>query len=191
MTDTNSILMSAILINNILLVQLFGVSALANIANRPSTAVAMAIATTAVITLSAAVNHLVDSWILVPLQLDYLRTLTSILVIATLAQCGALLIEAQRPALYRELGGLLPWLASNTLILAVALQNSLNTLTFSQSVRSGLGAGLGFSLVLILFCAICERLTAADVPRPFRGAAITMISAGLMSMAFMGLSGLV
>ena len=191
MTDTNSILMSAILINNILLVQLFGVSALANIANRPSTAVAMAIATTAVITLSAAVNHLVDSWILVPLQLGYLRTLTSILVIATLAQCGALLIEAQRPSLYRELGGLLPWLASNTLILAVALQNSLNTLTFSQSVRSGLGAGIGFSLVLILFCAICERLTAADVPRPFRGAAITMISAGLMSMAFMGLSGLV
>jgi electron transport complex protein RnfA len=190
MTDTNSILMSAILINNILLVQLFGVSAFAKIANRPSTAVAMAIATTAVVTLSAAVNHLVDTWILVPLQLGYLRTLTSILVIATLAQCGALLIEAQRPALYRELGGLLPCLASNTLILAVALQNSLNTLTFSQSVRSGLGAGLGFSLVLILFCATCERLTAADVPRPFRGAAITMISAGLMSMAFMGLSGL-
>ena len=112
-------------------------------------------------------------------------------MIATLAQCGALLIETQRPSFYRELGGLLPWLASNTLILAVALQNSLNTLTLSQSVRSGLGAGLGFSLVLILFCAICERLAAADVPRPFRGAAITMISAGLMSMAFMGLSGLV
>ena len=108
-----------------------------------------------------------------------------------LRQGGSLVIEAHRPARYRELGGLLPCLASNTLILAVALQNSLNTLTFSQSVRSGLGAGIGFSLVLILFCAICERLTAADVPRPFRGAAITMISAGLMSMAFMGLSGLV
>ena len=85
----------------------------------------------------------------------------------------------------------MPFLASNTLILAVALQNSAADLSFIHSTLAGLAAGLGYALVLVLFAAVCERLVAADVPRPFQGAAITLISAGLMSMAFMGLSGIV
>ena len=191
MSEFSSVLMGAILINNVMLLQLLGVSAFLKIARTPSASIGMAIATTIAVTLTSMVNHIIDHWVLIPLQLSYLRTLTFVLVISTLAQSATQFVEARRPPLYLALTGLMPFLASNTLILAVALQNSAADLSFIHSTLAGLAAGLGYALVLVLFAAVCERLVAADVPRPFQGAAITLISAGLMSMAFMGLSGIV
>jgi electron transport complex protein RnfA len=129
--------------------------------------------------------------VLEPLGLIYLRTIAFILVIAAVVQFTKMFIEKTSPLLYRVLGVFLPLITTNCAVLGVALQNTSKDLNFVQSSLYGFGAGAGFSLVLILFSAMRERLAAADVPESFKGAAIAMITAGLMSLAFMGFSGLV
>jgi len=144
-----------------------------------------------VLTLTAMASYIVNAIVLEPLGLIYLRTIAFILVIAAVVQFTKMFIEKTSPLLYRVLGVFLPLITTNCAVLGVALQNTSKDLNFTQSSLYGFGAGVGFSLVLILFSAMRERLAAADVPESFKGAAIAMITAGLMSLAFMGFSGLV
>jgi electron transport complex protein RnfA len=151
----------------------------------------MALATTFVLTLSSVCSYLVNEYLLAPLGLEYLRTITFILVIAVVVQFTEMVVHKTSPLLYQVLGIFLPLITTNCAVLGVALLNVQQQHGFLQSAVYGFGASVGFSMVLILFAAMRERITVADVPEAFRGPAIALITAGLMSMAFMGFSGLV
>ena len=185
------ILISAILVNNFVLVQFLGLCPFMGVSNKLESAIGMSAATTFVLTLASIASYLVNAILLKPLGLEYLRTIAFIMVIAAVVQFTRLFIEKASPLLYRTLGVFLPLITTNCAVLGVALQNTVKAHSFFQSALYGFGAAAGFSLVLVLFTAMRERLTAADVPTPFRGAAIAMITAGLMSLAFMGFGGLV
>jgi electron transport complex protein RnfA len=161
------------------------------VSNKLETAIGMASATTFVLTLASICSYLVYTYVLEPLSLTYLKTISFILVIAVVVQFAKMFIEKTSPLLYRVLGVFLPLITTNCAVLGVALLNTTKAHNFFQSAIYGFGAALGFSLVLILFSAMRERLGAADVPIPFKGAAIGMITAGLMSLAFMGFAGLI
>lgn len=151
----------------------------------------MALATTFVLTLSSICSYLVHAYLLAPLGLEYLRTLSFILVIAVVVQFTEMVVYKTSPLLYRVLGIFLPLITTNCAVLGVALLNIQNQNTLLQSAVYGFGAAVGFSLIMVLFAAMRERLAVADVPAPFQGAAIALVTAGLMSLAFMGFSGLV
>ncbi len=151
----------------------------------------MGLATTFVMTLASICAWLIDTWILIPLNLIYLRTPAFILVIAVVVQFTEMVVRKTSPVLYRLLGIFLPLITTNCAVLGVALLNINLGHNFLQSALYGFSAAVGFSLVMVLFAAIRERLAVADVPAPFRGNAIALITAGLMSLAFMGFSGLV
>ncbi len=191
MSDFAVILLSTILVNNFVLVQFLGLCPFMGVSNKLETAIGMGGATTFVLTLASVCSYLVHTYILEPLGLEYMRTIAFILVIAVVVQFAKMFIEKTSPLLYRVLGVFLPLITTNCAVLGVALQNTNKAHNFFESSLYGFGAALGFSLVLILFSAMRERLAAADVPVPFQGAAIGMITAGLMSLAFMGFSGLV
>jgi electron transport complex protein RnfA len=191
MQEFSIILLSTILVNNFVLAQFLGLCPFMGVSNKLETAIGMASATTFVLTLTAISSYLVNTWILIPLGLTYLKTITFIVVIAVVVQFTKMFIEKTSPLLYRVLGVFLPLITTNCAVLGVALQNAAKNRTFMESSVYGFGAALGFSLVLILFSAMRERLAAADVPLPFQGAAIGMITAGLMSLSFMGFAGLV
>ena len=191
MQELAIILLSTVLVNNFVLVQFLGLCPFMGVSNKLETAIGMSGATTFVLTLAAISSHLVNSWLLVPLGLEYLKTISFILVIAVVVQFTKMFIEKTSPLLYRVLGVFLPLITTNCAVLGVALQNTARERTFVESSLYGFGAAVGFSLVLILFAAMRERLAVADVPEPFRGPAIGLITAGLMSLAFMGFSGLV
>jgi len=191
MTELFIILLSTILVNNFVLVQFLGLCPFMGVSNKLETAIGMSGATTFVLTLASICSYLVYRYILEPLDLIYLQTISFILVIAVVVQFAKMFIEKTSPLLYRVLGIFLPLITTNCAVLGVALQNTAKVHSFWQSSIYGFGAGLGFSLVLIFFSAMRERLAAADVPTPFKGAAIGMITAGLMSLAFMGFAGLV
>jgi len=144
-----------------------------------------------VLTLASVTSYLVNEYILLPLDITYLKTMSFILVIAVVVQFTEMVVRKTSPTLYRLLGIFLPLITTNCAVLGVALLNIKEDHTFLQSAVYGFGAAVGFSLVLVLFAALRERLAAADVPTPFKGASIAMITAGLMSMAFMGFTGLV
>jgi H+/Na+-translocating ferredoxin:NAD+ oxidoreductase subunit A len=185
------ILISTILVNNFVLVQFLGLCPFMGVSSKLETAIGMAGATTFVLTLAALSSYMVNTWILIPLNLEYLKTISFILVIAVVVQFTKMFIEKSSPLLYRVLGVFLPLITTNCAVLGVALQNTAKARTLLESTLYGFGAAIGFSMVLILFAAMRERLAVADIPAPFKGAAIGMITAGLMSLAFMGFSGLV
>ena len=191
MTDFAIILLSAILVNNFVLVQFLGLCPFMGVSNKLETAIGMAGATTFVLTLASVSSYLINTWLLEPLNIGFMRTISFILAIAVVVQFSKMFIEKTSPLLYRVLGIFLPLITTNCAVLGVALQNTTKNHGFFESTVFGFGAALGFSLVLILFSAMRERLAVADVPGPFRGAAIGMITAGLMSLAFMGFGGLV
>lgn len=191
MQEFAAIFISTILVNNFVLAQFLGLCPFMGVSNKLETAIGMASATTFVLTLAAISSYLVNTWILVPLGLSYLKTIAFILVIAVVVQFTKMFIEKTSPLLYRVLGVFLPLITTNCAVLGVALQNTAKSRTFMESSLYGFGAALGFSLVLILFSAMRERLAVADIPQPFQGAAIGMITAGLAALAFMGFAGLV
>jgi len=191
MTEFAAILLGTVLVNNFVLVQFLGLCPFMGVSNKLETAIGMAGATTFVLTLASICSYLVYTWVLLPLNLVYLRTITFIMVIAVVVQFAKMFIEKTSPLLYRVLGVFLPLITTNCAVLGVALQNTNKNYNLMQSSLYGFGAALGFSLVLILFSAMRERLAVADVPVPFQGAAIGMITAGLMSLAFMGFAGLI
>lgn len=191
MTEFLLLLVSTVLVNNFVLVKFLGLCPFMGVSGRLETAIGMSMATTFVLTIASVSSYLVQNYILSPLNIEYLRTISFILVIAVVVQFTEMVIRKASPTLYRLLGIFLPLITTNCAVLGVALLNVTEQHSFLESIFYGFGAAVGFSLVLILFAAMRERLTAADVPLPFKGASIAMITAGLMSMAFMGFVGLV
>ena len=185
------LLVGTVLVNNFVLVQFLGLCPFMGVSNKLETAIGMSAATTFVLTLASASSYLTYTWLLVPLDLTYLRTISFILVIAVVVQFTEMVVRKSSPLLHRVLGVYLPLITTNCAVLGVALLNINKAHSFSQSLLYGFGAAIGFSLVLVLFSAMRERLAVADVPQPFQGAAIGMIAAGLASLAFMGFAGLV
>ncbi|PWV60668.1 electron transport complex subunit RsxA [Plasticicumulans acidivorans] len=185
------ILLSTVLVNNFVLVKFLGLCPFMGVSKKVETALGMGMATTFVLTLSSVCTYLVYRYLLAPLGLDYLNTITFILVIAVVVQFTEMVVHKTSPVLYQVLGIYLPLITVNCAVLGVALLNIQAHNGFVESALYGFGAAVGFSLVLVLFAALRERIAAADVPLHFRGPAIALVTAGLMSLAFMGFSGLV
>ncbi len=191
MTEYLLILISTILVNNFVLVKFLGLCPFMSVSRKLETATGMSLATIFVLTLSSVCSYLVNEFLLAPLGLEYLRTIAFILVIAAVVQFTEMVVHKTSPLLYQVLGIFLPLITTNCAVLGVALLNVQAQHSFLQSAVYGFGASVGFSLVLILFSALRERIAVADVPVAFRGPAIALVTAGLMSLAFMGFSGLV
>ena len=191
MAEYAIILISTILVNNIVLVKFLGLCPFMGVSRKLETAIGMGLATTFVLTLSSISSYLVNTYLLAPLGIEFLRTIAFIFVIAVVVQFTELVVHKTSPLLHRILGVFLPLITTNCAVLGVALLNVQEGHDFLESALYGFGAAIGFSLVLVMFAAMRERIAVADVPVPFQGAAIGLITAGLMSMAFMGFSGLV
>jgi len=185
------IVVGTVFVNNIVLVKILGLCPYMGVSRKLETAVGLGAATTFVLTLAAGASNLLHTWVLQPLDLTYLNTLSFIVVIAAIVQFTELFIRKTSPVLYQVLGIYLPLITTNCAVLGIPLLNVQEKHNFIESLFFGLGGALGFWLVLMLFAGIRERLEGADVPKPFRGTAIGMITAGLMSLAFMGFAGLV
>ena len=190
MSDLILILVGTVLVNNFVLVRFLGLCPFMGVSRNLEAAFGMSMATAFVLTLSSAIAYLLHEYVLVPLGLDYLKTISFILVIAASVQFTEIMVRRLSPLLHQVLGIYIPLIATNCAVLGVALLNVREAQGFVQSVFYGFGAAGGFALVLVLFAAIRERLQAADVPRPFRGTAIALMTAGIMSLAFMGFSGM-
>lgn len=191
MTEYILLIISTALINNFVLVKFLGLCPFMGVSKKIETAIGMSLATMFVLTVASISAYLIDTYILTPLSATFLRTLVFILVIAVVVQFTEMVINKTSPTLYRLLGIFLPLITTNCAVLGVVLLNINQAHTLTQSVIYGFGASLGFGLVLVLFAALRERLAAADVPHVFKGASIALITAGLMSLAFMGFTGLV
>ncbi|EMP2042093.1 electron transport complex subunit RsxA [Proteus mirabilis] len=191
MTDYLLLFVGTVLVNNFVLVKFLGLCPFMGVSKKLETAIGMGFATTFVMTIASISSWLMDTFILVPLDLLYLRTLSFILVIAVVVQFTEMVVRKTSPTLYRLLGIFLPLITTNCAVLGVALLNINQSHTFMQSAVYGFGAAVGFFLVMVLFAAIRERLAVANIPAPFKGSSIGLITAGLMSLAFMGFSGLV
>ncbi|HBD23277.1 MAG: electron transport complex subunit RsxA [Pseudomonadales bacterium] len=185
------ILVSTVLVNNFVLVQFLGLCPFMGVSSKLDTAMGMSLATTFVLTLASLCSYLTYTFVLQPLGLEFLRTISFILVIAFVVQFTEMLVHKTSPMLHKVLGIFLPLITTNCAVLGVALLNINKSNGFVESLLYGMGAAIGFSLVLVLFAAMRERINLADVPKPFQGPAIAMISAGIMSLAFMGFTGLV
>lgn len=191
MTEYALILISTVLVNNFVLVKFLGLCPFMGVSRKLETAMGMSLATTFVLTISSVCSYLVNEYLLIPLQIEYLRTISFILVIAAVVQFTEMVVHKTSPLLYQVLGIFLPLITTNCAVLGVALLNTQEHHGFIQSALYGFGAAVGFSMVLILFAAMRERVAVADVPEAFKGNAIALITAGLMSLAFMGFSGLI
>jgi len=191
MTEYLLILISTVLVNNFVLVQFLGLCPFMGVSNKLETAMGMSLATTFVLTLSSVCSYLVYTYLLAPLELAYLKTISFILVIAVVVQFTEMVVRKTSPLLYKLLGIFLPLITTNCAVLGVALLNIKKMNGFVDSIVYGFGAAVGFSLALVLFSAMRERIAVADVPVPFKGSAIGMVTAGLMSLAFLGFTGLV
>jgi len=190
MSEHLLILVSTVLANNFVLVRFLGLCPFMGVSNKLEGAMGMAVATTFVLTLSSVSSYLLHQYLLTPLKLEYLSTLSFILVIAVTVQLTEMFMRKSSPVLYRVLGIFLPLITSNCAVLGVALLNVQEHHNLLQSALYGFGAAAGFGIVLVLFAAMRERLAAADVPLPFKGAPIGLITAGMMALAFMGFKGL-
>ncbi len=191
MSELALILVSTVLVNNFVLVKFLGLCPFMGVSRNIETATGMALATTFVLTLSSVCSYLANEYLLAPLGLEYLRTITFILVIAVVVQFTEMVVHKTSPLLYQVLGIFLPLITTNCAVLGVALLNVQERHGFLESAVYGFGAAVGFSLVMILFAGIRERVAVADVPEAFKGSAIALVTAGLMSLAFMGFSGLI
>ncbi len=184
------ILIATVFVNNIVMAKILGLCPFMGVSKKLETAIGMGAATTFVLTLASGLSYLVDTYLLGP-DLAYLRTLSFIVVIAAIVGFTEMFIKKTSPVLFRVLGIYLPLITTNCAVLGIPLLNVQERHDFVESLFFGLGGAIGFTLVLVLFAAMRERLEAADIPAPFRGVSIAMITAGLMSLAFMGFSGLI
>jgi electron transport complex protein RnfA len=190
MTSYLFIILGAVLVNNVVFVRILGLCPFMGVSRKLETAVGMGAATTFVLTMACGASYIIDRWLLIPNQLEYLRTLSFIVTIAAIVQLTELVIQKTSPLLHQVLGIYLPLITTNCAVLGIPLLNVSLRHNFLESLLFGFGSAVGFTLALILFAGIRERLEAADVPVHFRGTAIAMITAGLMSLAFMGFAGL-
>jgi electron transport complex protein RnfA len=190
MTEYLFILVGAVLVNNVVLVRILGLCPFMGVSKKLATAYGMGAATTFVLTMGTGASYIIDHYLLVPFGLEYLRTISFIVTIAALVQLTELVIQKTSPMLHQVLGIYLPLITTNCAVLGVPLINVSQDNGFIASLIFGAGSSIGFSLALILFAGVRERVEAADVPLYFRGVAIAMVTAGLMSLAFMGFAGL-
>ena len=190
MTEYLFILVGAVLVNNVVLVRILGLCPFMGVSKKLATAYGMGAATTFVLTMGTGASYIIDHYLLIPFDLEYLRTISFIVTIAALVQLTELVIQKTSPMLHQVLGIYLPPITTNCAVLGVPLINVSQDNGFLASLVFGAGSSIGFSLALILFAGVRERVEAADVPVYFRGVAIAMVTAGLMSLAFMGFAGL-
>ncbi|MEJ2402711.1 MAG: electron transport complex subunit RsxA [Candidatus Thiodiazotropha sp.] len=184
------IILSTALVNNVVLVKFLGLCPFMGVSNKLDSALGMGLATTFVLTLAAFAGWLLEHYVLMPLDLGFLRILTFILVIAVVVQFTEMVVRKTSPALYQVLGIFLPLITTNCAVLGVALLNVQQDHDLLASLMYGFGSALGFTVVLVMFAGLRERLALANVPQAFSGAPIAFVVAGLMSLAFMGFAGL-
>ncbi len=184
------ILIGAVLVNNVVLVKILGLCPFMGTSKKLDTAFGMGAATTFVLTLATGASYIIDHFLLMPFGLEYLRTLSFIVTIAAIVQLTEMVIAKTSPTLQQVLGIYLPLITTNCAVLGVPLINISNNYNFVESLLFGAGSAVGFTLVLVLFAGMRERMEGADVPTYFKGVSIAMITAGLMSLAFMGFAGL-
>ena len=184
------ILISAILTSNFILVKFYGICPFMGVSKKMDTALGMGMAVTFVMAMASAACFVVYQFLLVPFQLQNMKTVSFILVIASLVQVVEMFLKKFVPALYKALGVFLPLITTNCAVLGVVLVNVQEGYDFLQSVVNGTCGGLGFTLAIVLFASIRERVDKTDCPEAFKGFPITLISAGLLALAFMGFSGL-
>lgn len=190
MTNLILIIVTTALVNNVVLSQFLGICSFLGVSKQIKTSASLGAAVTFVIGIASAVAYVLYHFILVPLDLTYLQTIVFILVIAALVQLVEMFLKKSSPALYQALGIFLPLITTNCAVLGVALTNVQNQYSFAESVISGVGTGLGYTLSIVLLASIRTRIDESAVPAPFRGMPIVLLSAALMAMAFMGFSGL-
>ncbi len=190
MAELFMLFVATMLVNNFVLVQFLGLCPFMGVSNRLDTSLSMALATTFVLTLSATLSHIIYHTLLLPFNLQFLQIITFIIVIASLVQAAEFVMRAISPLMYQVLGIYLPLITTNCAVLGVALLAVRESASLVETMIFSLGAAVGFSLVLVLFAAIRERLVSANIPRAFAGTPIFLVTAGLMSLAFMGFSGI-
>lgn len=189
MTELGLIIIAAAFVNNFVLVQFLGLCPFMGASRRIEGAIGMGLATGLVLTTASALSHLVDKYLLDPSRLEYLRLIAFILIIGGAVQLTELLVRRFSPLLHRVLGLYIPLIASNCAVLGVALLNSSASRSLIAAVFYGAGAALGFGLVLSLLAGLRERIAMQDVPVPFRGSPIALVTAGMLSLAFLGFAG--
>ncbi len=185
------LLLGTVLVNNVVLVKFLGLCPFMGVSKQVDSAIGMGMATTFVLTLTSVLTWLLDALILQPLDLGFLRLLSFIVVIAAVVQFTEMVIKKVSPALYQVLGIFLPLITTNCAVLGVSLLNVQQEHNFIQSTLYGFGSAAGFSLVLVIFAGLRERMSIAQVPVAFAGLPIAFVVAGLLSLAFMGFAGLV
>lgn len=185
------VFVGAALVNNFIFSKFLGICPFLGVSKKVETAFGMGLAVTFVMTLAAAVTHIVYNSILVRFGLEYLYNIAFILIIASLVQLVEMFIKKSSPTLYQALGIFLPLITTNCAVLGVAVLNVDNGYDFITSVVNGLGAAVGFTIAIVLFAGIRERVARANVPKSFEGMPIALITAGIMSIAFLGFTGLI
>jgi electron transport complex protein RnfA len=184
------IIISTVLVNNIVLVKILGLCPFMGVSKKLETSISMSAATAFVLTIGSMTSWAINHYLLEPNDLVYLRTLSFIVVIAGVVQFTEMLMEKNFPLLYQLLGIFLPLITTNCAVLGIPLLNAQSSHTLIESALFGFGGGIGFSIVLILFASLRERLEGAEIPAPFKGTAIALVTASIMSLAFMGFAGL-
>lgn len=190
-TELLLLIIGGILVNNFVLSRILGICPFLGVSNKIETAVGMGLAVTFVMGLASVMTYLVYHYLMVPLHLEYLQTLVFILVIAALVQFVEMVIQKISPALYSALGVYLPLITTNCAVLGVAIINIQEKYGLLETLINGVSGALGFLLAIVLMAGIRERINVADIPKPLKGFPITLITAGLMAVAFMGFSGLI
>ncbi len=185
------IMVGAVFVNNFVLARFLGLCPFLGVSKKVETALGMGMAVTFVMVVASACTWLLQYLVLTPFNLDYLQTIAFILVIATLVQMVEMIVRKSSPVLYQSLGIFLPLITTNCAVLGLAVLNIQRNYSFVQSLVFAFGAALGFTLAMVLYAGLRERLTLCPVPRIFRGTPIELITAGLLALAFMGFAGLV
>ena len=184
------VLIAAIVVNNFVLTYFVGICPFIGVSKKLDSALSMGIAVTFVMTLTSIVTWLITHFILIKLNMPYLEYVAYIVVIASLVQFVEMFIKKTLPSLYKALGIFLPLITTNCAILFVALLQAMRNYGFLESIVFGFGAGVGFTLAIVIMAGIREQLELSDIPKPFQGAAVTLVTAGVLALAFMGFSGL-
>lgn len=185
------IIIGAIFVNNIVLAQFLGICPFLGVSSKVETSLGMGAAVTFVMAIASVVAYLIQYYVLVPLDIVYMQTIVFILVIAALVQMVEIILKKVSPALYQALGIFLPLITTNCAVLGVAILLVQKEYNLAESVVFAVATAIGFSLALVLFAGMRERLENEDVPKAFKGVPIALITAGLLAMAFMGFTGLV
>ncbi len=191
MAELILILVSAVFVNNFVLARFLGICPFLGVSKKVETALGMGMAVIFVMTVASVVTWFIQYFVLIPFGIEYLQTIAFILVIASLVQLVEMVVQKSSPVLYQSLGIFLPLITTNCAVLGVAVLNIQKGYSFLETVVFALGASIGFTLAMMLFAGLRERLDLCPVPRSFRGTAIALVTAGLLSLAFMGFAGLV